>query len=135
MKHLKFPFAENVTIEITSGKNKYFADCELASSDIEIFQSLSYRKRKDLTQPLVLLFDNPTKQYYSRQSFLFPVIQVNVNRNENLVKKVTLIPKSNQEFGQFIQAYAEYSMVIFLPIDSDLNNTIEENKTIIKIKK
>lgn len=133
MKHLKFPFAENVTIEISNGKKKVLVDCELASSEIEIFQSLSYRTKKDFKNPLVLLFDNPTTQYLSRQSFNFSVTQVNVNHGNNLVKKVSLIPKSNKENGQYIQSYAEFSLVLLLPFENELKKLIVENKTIINV--
>jgi uncharacterized membrane protein (UPF0127 family) len=131
MKHLQFPFAENVSIEITNGRKKVLVECELASSEIEIFQSLSYRTKKDFKKPLVLLFYKPTIQYLSRQSFNFPVIQVNVNHGNNVVKKVSLVPKSNKENGQYIQSYAEFSLVLFLPFDSELKKIVVENKTII----
>ena len=134
MKHLQFPFAENVTIEITNGRKKVLVECELASSEIEIFQSLSYRTKKDFKKPLVLLFDNPTTQYLSRQSFNFPVIQVNVSSSSNLVKKVSFVPKSNKENGQYIQSFAEFSIVLLLPVDSELKKQIVENKTIISLK-
>ena len=133
MKHLQFPFAENVTIEITNGNKKVLVDCELASSEIEIFQSLSYRTKKDFKEPLALLFDNPTTQYLSRQSFNFPVVQVNVNHENNLVKKISLVQKSNKENGQYIQSYAEFSLVLLLPLDSELNKIIVENKTLIQV--
>ena len=133
MKHLQFPFAENITIKITKSKKKILIDCELASSEIEIFQSLSYRTKKDFKKPLVLLFDNPTTQYLSRQSFNFPVIQVNVNYDNNLVKKVSLVPKSNKENGQYIQSYAEFSIVLLLPFETELKKLIEENKTFIHV--
>jgi uncharacterized membrane protein (UPF0127 family) len=135
MKHLQFPFAEKVTIEITNDKKKVLVDCELASSEIEIFQSLSYRTKKDFKNPLVLLFDNPTTQYLSRQSFNFPVIQVNVSFSSNLVKKVSFVPKSNKENGQYIQSYAEFSLVVLLPKDFHLVNQIKENKTTLKISR
>jgi uncharacterized membrane protein (UPF0127 family) len=134
MKHLQFPFAENVTIEISNGKKKVLVDCELATSEIEIFQSLSYRTKIDFKKPLVLLFDNPTTQHLSRQSFNFPVIQVNVNHGNNLVKKVSLVPKSNKVNGQYIQSYAEFSLVLLLLVDSELKKLIVENKTIISLK-
>ena len=134
MKHLQFPFAEKVTIELTNGKKKVLVDCELASSEIEIFQSLSYRTKKDFKKPLVLLFDNPTTQYLSRQSFNFPVIQINVSYSSNLVKKVSFVPKSNKENGQYIQSFSEFSIVLLLPVDSVLKKLIVENKTIISLK-
>ena len=133
MKHLQFPFAENVTIEITNGNKKVLVDCELASSEIEIFQSLSYRTKKDFKEPLALLFDNPTTQYLSRHSFNFPVVQVNVNHENNLVKKISLVQKSNKENGQYIQSYAEFSLVLLLPFDSELKKIIVENKTLIQV--
>ena len=133
MKHLQYPFAENVTIEITNGKKKVLVNCELASSEIEIFQSLSYRTKKDFKEPLALMFDNPTTQYLSRQSFNFPVVQVNVNHENNLVKKISLVQKSNKENGQYIQSYAEFSLVLLLPLDSELNKIIVENKTLIQV--
>ena len=133
MKHLQFPFAENVTIAISNGRKKVLVECELASSEIEIFQSLSYRTKKDFKKPLVLLFDNPTTQYLSRHSFNFPVIQVNVNYDNNLVKKVSLVPKSNKKNGQYIQTYAEFSFVLLLPFDSELKKLIVENKTFIQV--
>ncbi len=106
MKHLQFPFAENITIEISNGRKKVLVDCELASSEIEIFQSLSFSSKKDFKKPLVLLFDNPTTQYLSRHSFNFAVIQINVNYGNNMVKKVLLVPKSNKVNGQYIQSFA-----------------------------
>jgi hypothetical protein len=133
MKHLQFPFAENVTIEITNGNKKVLVDCELASSEIEIFQSLSYRTKKDFKEPLALLFDNPTTQYLSRQSFNFPVVQVNVNHENNLVKKISLVQTSNKENGQYIQSYAEFSLVLLLQFDSELKKIIVENKTLIQV--
>ncbi len=133
MKHLKFPFAENGTIEISNGKKKVLVDCELASSEIEIFQSLSFSTKKDFKKPLVLLFDNPTTQYLSRQPFNFAVIQVNVDHGNNLVKKVSLVPKSIKEKGQYIQSYAEFSLVLLLPLDAELKKLIVENKTFVQV--
>lgn len=133
MKNLQFPFVENVSIKITNGKKKVLVDCELASSEIEIFQSLSYRTKKDFKKALVLRFDNPTTQYLSRQSFNFPVIQVNVNHGNNLVKKISLVPRSNKENGQYIQSYAEFSIVLLLPLDTELKKLLVENKTFIQV--
>jgi hypothetical protein len=82
---------------------------------------------------LALFFDNPTTQYLSRQSFNFPVVQVNVNHENNLVKKISLVQKSNKENGQYIQSYAEFSLVLLLPFDSELKKIIVENKTLIQV--
>lgn len=134
MKHLKFPFVENVTVEISNGSKKTRISCELASSDVEIFQSLNYRKSKDFDKPLVLLFANANKQYFSLQSFNFPVTQISIDPTTNSVKKKSYIPSTKNKSGYFIQSYCEFSMVILFPDNFDLLQNIVEDKTKIKIK-
>jgi hypothetical protein len=63
MKHLQFPFAENVSIEITNGRKKVLVECELSSSEIEIFQSLwgfspktFLKARSDFASMMFILF-------------------------------------------------------------------------------
>ncbi len=41
LQHLPFPFSKKVTIQLTTGKKTLIVECELASSVIEIFQSLA----------------------------------------------------------------------------------------------
>lgn len=132
MKYLKYLFEERITLEISNGNKKHKVECELASSEIEIFQSLTYRKAKEFTTPLVLLFDNPIKQYFSNQKFSFPVLQINVYHKSQLVKKVGVVQKSKTSRGAYIQSYSEFSMVILAPINAEFGDTIIENKTKIK---
>lgn len=134
MKHLKFPFAETVTLVVKNGKTKLAIDCELASSEIEIYQSLAYRKKKDFTKPLALVFESPTVQYLSKQSFDFPLVQVNVDYQSNLVKKVLHIPKSGKVNGSYIQAYSEFSLVLLIPQGNDLIKHIVLDQTTIALK-
>lgn len=134
MKHLQFPFAENVSIEVSNGKKKILVNCELASSVIEIFQSLSYRKKKDFKKPLALVFSSPTIQHFSMQSFDFPVVQINVDYQTNLVKKILDVPKSRKTTGSYIQSHSEFSLVLLIPNDSELLNEIILDRTKIKIR-
>jgi uncharacterized membrane protein (UPF0127 family) len=128
MKYLKFPFADTISINLNNGKRNTIVECELASSEIEIYQSLSYRKLKDFTKPLVLIFENPSIQYFSMQNFAFPLIQVNVDSDTQLVKKISLTTKKANN-AKFIQAYSSFSMTIFFPVNSVLLNQIIIDKT------
>jgi len=135
MKHLKFPFAETTTVVVKNRKKSFTVECELASSEIEIFQSLAYRKKKDFTKPLALVFSSPTVQYFSKQSFDFPLVQVNVDYHSNLVKKVLPIPRSSKVNGNYIQAFSVFSLVLLIPANSDLINQIVLDETVIKVTK
>ncbi|MBU3715216.1 MAG: hypothetical protein FGM46_09780, partial [Ferruginibacter sp.] len=73
MQHLNYPFDQTVTLNITTGGKKILLEAELASSEMEIYQSLNYRQPDEFTRPLVLRFQNPNIQYFSKQSFAFPV--------------------------------------------------------------
>lgn len=130
MKHLTFPFSDNCTIEISNGRVKRHIDCELASSEIEIFQSLSYRKCIDI--PLVLLFKNPLKQNFSKQQFKFNVEQICVDNKNNYVTKINILYPS-QSRGEFIQSYSEYALIILSPIGFFQKDLLIENKTKIKV--
>jgi hypothetical protein len=46
MKILNFPFSQSAQISIYNDASFNQLECELAVSDIEIFQSLNYRKEK-----------------------------------------------------------------------------------------
>lgn len=135
MKHLPFPFADNVIVEVKNGKTISKIECELASSEIEIYQSLAYRKRKDFTRPLALVFSSPTVQYFSKQSFDFPCVQVNVDYSTNLVKRILHIPKSGKVNGNYIQAYSEFSLVLLIPAGIALIQNIVLDQTIIRLVK
>jgi len=128
MKHLNFPFQETIELTFKIGNHKKNVICELASSDIEIFQSLTKRKRKDFKIPLVLLFKNPLIQSFSLQGFNFPVEQICVDYNSNIVKKYNIIHLS-KSVGEFVQSYSEFSMVILSPLKYYPKGLVELNKT------
>jgi len=131
MKYLKFPFAEKMTIQVQNGLTKKEIECELASSAVEIFQSLNYRKKEDFVIPLVLKFDSPVIQSLSWQNFSFPVEQICVVYKEHIVKKVNII-NTPVNTANFIQGYSEFSFVIFAPLGFSNKYKIIEDKTIIK---
>ena len=102
MKHLSYPFDQTAKLKITNGSKKILLEAELAASEIEIFQSLNYRQPVEFIQPLVLRFDNPDIQYFSMQSFAFPVVQVCAERKTGLVKRVAPIVAQASIGGNFI---------------------------------
>ena len=80
MKNLEFPFQDSIELSIQTGNRKKRVICELASSEIEIFQSLTKRSKKDFKIPLVLLFKNPLIQSFSIQGFNFPLEQYCIDK-------------------------------------------------------
>lgn len=133
MSQLNTPFEHLATLLISKGKNQLKIETELASSDIEIFQSLNYRRKKDFTQPLTLKFSNPLAQSFVKINFLFPVELISIDYITNKVKKIQLIP-TNENKGDFIQGFSEYSVAVFAPRGFSKTNKIEEGVTSIKIK-
>jgi hypothetical protein len=132
MKYLETPFEGNVTIQIQNGGRKDYIDCELATSEIEIFQSASFRKRHQFKKPLVLMFLNPLVQAFTVQQFHFDVVQICVGYEKNLVSKVSYIPAFKGK-GTFIQCFSGFSMVIFLEPQHSVVNKIVVDKTKISL--
>jgi uncharacterized membrane protein (UPF0127 family) len=132
-QHLPFPFSKKATIQLTTGKKTQIIECELASSVIEIFQSLCFRKKNQFKQPLLLKFDNPLQQTFSRQTFSFDVIQACFDYETGLAKKIAPIRKSSGK-AAFVQSFAEFSYVLLLPADAQLGRRIVVNQTKISIE-
>jgi uncharacterized membrane protein (UPF0127 family) len=132
-QHLPFPFSKKATIQLTTGKKTQIIECELASSVIEIFQSLCFRKKNQFKQPLLLKFDNPLQQTFSRQTFSFDVIQACFDYETGLAKKIAPIRKSSGK-AAFVQSFAEFSYVLLLPADAQLGRSIAVNQTKISIE-
>jgi len=118
---------------MTTGKKTQIIECELASSVIEIFQSLCFRKKNQFKQPLLLKFDNPLQQTFSRQTFSFDVIQACFDYETGLAKKIATIRKSSGK-AAFVQSFAEFSYVLLLPADAQLGRRIVVNQTKISIE-
>lgn len=132
-QHLPFPFSKKATIQLTTGKKTQIIECELASSVIEIFQSLCFRKKNQFKQPLLLKFDNPLQQTFSRQTSSFDVIQACFDYETGLAKKIAPIRKSSGK-AAFVQSFAEFSYVLLLPADAQLGRSIAVNQTKISIE-
>ncbi len=128
MKHLAIPFQDSIELTFDNRTRKKSLVCELASTEIEIFQSLCYRNAKDFKTPLVLLFKNPLIQSLSMIGYKFDVEQIFVNIETGVVNKIYTIYKSKQS-GLFIQGYSEFSMVILAPVGFCNKYSIEILKT------
>lgn len=132
MQHLSYPFDQTAKLTITTGSKKILLEAELASSEIEIYQSLNYRQPDEFIQPLALRFQDPNIQYFSRQCFAFPVVQVCVDWNTGLVKRVASIAAQANTGGNFIQCYSEFLLVLFLPPNAPVLKHIKTGNTIIR---
>ena len=132
MQHLSYPFDQKAKLKITTGSKKILLEAELASSEIEIYQSLNYRQPDEFIQPLVLRFQNPDIQYFSRQSFAFPVVQVCVDWKTGLVKRVAPIAAQANTDGNFIQCYSEFLLALFLPPNALVLKQIKTDVTKIR---
>ena len=115
MNFLSYPFPNDSKIIISSGTKQKTYNCETASSKIEIFQSLCYRKTNEFNRPLVLIFDNPHIQHFSMINYKFDVEQIFVNYDTSLVNKFNTI-YYNKKSSLFIQGYSEFSLVILAPV-------------------
>ena len=133
MSQLNTPFEQSATILVSASKKQLKLKTELASSDIEIFQALNYRTKKDFTQPLTLKFSNPLAQSFVKINFSFTVEMIAVDYLTNKVKKTQFIPAKKEE-GDFIQGFSEYALVVFAPKGFCKSNKIQEGETIIRIK-
>ncbi len=115
MNFLSYPFPNTCEITITrGGKQKKFF-CESATSKVEVFQSLCYRKAREFNRPLVLIFDSPYSQNLSMIDYKFDVEQLFVNYDTDLVNKFNTL-YSKKKSSLLIQGYSEFSMVILAPI-------------------
>jgi hypothetical protein len=135
LQHLSYPFDQIAKLKITNGSKKILLEAELASSEIEIYQSLNYRQPEEFIQPLVLRFQNPDIQYFSQQSFAFPVVQVCAERKTGLVKRVAPIAVQANTGGNFIQCYSEFLLVLFLPPTAPILKQIKTGATTIHFLK
>ena len=132
MKYLTTPFEQFIQLEIKNGLRKFTIDCELASSEIENFQSASFRKQNQFRKPLVLKFSNPLVQAFSIQQFQFDVVQVCVGFEDSVVTKVSFVT-AYKEKGTFIQCFSGFSLVLFLKPKHSALKKINVEKTKILI--
>jgi hypothetical protein len=133
MSKLNTPFEQSATLLISTNRNQLKIKTELASSDIEVFQALNHRTKKEFIFPLTLKFSNPLAQSFVKMNFLFPVEMIAVDYLTNKVKKIQFI-QAKKEGGDFIQGFSEYSVVVFAPNGFSKKHKIVEREASIKIK-
>jgi hypothetical protein len=109
--HLPFPFPNKATLVINNKTKITNVKAELATSPIEIYQSACFRNPDDLKDPLVLVFGDPTLQYFSLQNFQFKVEQILVEHKANQIAGVHW-HYPNQSTGTLIQGYSELAFLI-----------------------
>jgi len=131
--HLSFPFARNAEITIKRKKRVIKIQAELATSEIEIFQSACYRTSKDLPKPLVLLFDNSTIQSFTLQNYQTPIEQILVEADTNNVVGVFWL-KPQRVAGNHIQGFTGLRCVILANPGFAEKNKISLDDTTITIK-
>lgn len=132
MQTLNFPFQQTVKLTIANNAKVKQIHCELATSDIEIFQALNYRKKEDFKKPLALVFENPKAQIFTRFNFAFAVEQIAVDAINNEVKDMeTIYPDTNNEWD--LKGYSNYSLVILAPKGLIKSKNIQLHKTTIKV--
>lgn len=138
MQIINYPFKKSGTITLTNEILSNSIDCELAITDIEIFQSLNYRKEKHFKKPLALIFNNPKAHSFTKLNFQFAVEQICVDHKDNKVKKIEIIfPDKNLEKNKInttnLKSYSDYSLVILAPQGLIKSKNIQINKTKILI--
>lgn len=133
MSKLTTPFQNETSVIIKNTKDTFKIKTELACSDIEIFQSLNYRKKKEFTKPLTLKFSNPLVQSFVKINYEFPVEIITIDYLTNRVKKVQVVYVKKYS-SDFIQGFSEYSIAILAPIGFSRKHKIEDNMTIIQLK-
>ena len=109
--HLPFPFPNKATLVINSKSKTTTVKAELAISPIEIYQSACFRDPENLKDPLVLVFGDPTLQYFSLQNFQFKIEQILVEHKANQIAGVHW-HYPNQSTGTLIQGYSELAFLI-----------------------
>jgi len=133
MSHLPFPFERSARLAIKNAVKTQAVDAELAASEIEIFQSAAYRTAKDLPRPLVLLFDDPTQQQFSKQDLSIPLEQILIEYGSNKVVGIYPITPHPSK-GRFIQCYSGLQAVILALPGFAKKHRIQLHKTIVNIK-
>lgn len=134
MQILPFPFKNTVQLHLANDNQTKVLNCELAATDLEIFQCLNFRKLEHFNKPLALRFDNPKAQSFSKINFEFPVEQIAVDAISQKVKELTTIyPAKNKNKLPNLKSYANFGLVILAPKGYIRNHNIKLEKTKIAV--
>ena len=109
--HLPFPFPNKASLIINNKSEITTVKVELAVSPIEIFQSACFRDPENLKDPLVVVFEDPTLQYFSLQNFQFKVEQILIDHKTNQIAGVYW-QYPQQSKGTLIQGYSSLAFLV-----------------------
>lgn len=115
MKKVPFPFANTCYFMFEQGQQKLApVKAEEAVTADEVYQALNYRSAASFHQPLVLHFEETSRQTPVWFGFSFDVEVIVVDTN-GLVKKTFEMPKMKEGSGIFIQLFGDCSFAILVP--------------------
>jgi len=132
--HLAVPFVGKIELEIKSKGKSTKLVTEVAISEIEIFQAASYRTQKQLSAPLVLLFEDPTEQQFTKQDASIPIEQILIEYGTNKVIGIFSINPKRLK-GKFIQCFSGLRALIIAPLGFASKNNLKNHATKIIFKK
>lgn len=130
MSYLQFPFKGRCFVRISTGKKMQTVECELATSVIEIFQSLSFRQPGEFQMPLVLKFADPDSQSFVLSRYNFLIEQIPIDKNGK-VSGYSIVPAGTSP-GNYIQAFSSFQYLIQASLGFAKKYHINEN-TLINI--
>ena len=114
MKYLPIPFEQKATITIKQG-SKLTAkfESELATSPIEQFQALLYRKELKENSGVVFILENPAMPTYINTKVPFEVDTIQFDEKGEITHLGTLQPSKSP--GTFITAF-QTKHILMLPL-------------------
>lgn len=130
--YLPTPFPGRIGLTVQSASGEKTIVGEWGYSDVEIFQSASYRQHLHPDMPLVLTFDAPSVPYYCMQKFQIPLELITVPYETNRVGAIMpLVP--HRWKGNHIQGFSGLRAVILAVPGFSERNGILPGKTRIQI--
>lgn len=114
MKYLPIPFEQKATIIIKQGTKVILKfQAELATSPIEHFQALLYRKGLKENSGVVFILENPAVPAFVNTKVPFAVDTIQFEENGDITHLGNLVPSNNA--GNFITAF-QTKHLLMLPL-------------------
>lgn len=111
MKHLPIPFEQQAEITIKQGARILCRfNTELATSPIEHFQGLLYRKEVQSNSPVTFIFENPALPGYVNTNVPFEVDVIQFDEKGHITHLGQLAPSKSS--GIFITAFLTKHLLI-----------------------